>query len=133
MPALTHSDLEEGLGLATLLPDLGDLCLNFEDLVLDLEGLLGDDLVDVQLLGLLGQCLQISLQCHVQSTYFLILPLQCLYLEPHVIAPPRGLPDLLQQVIQPQLLLLRPDLVGPLALLIIDLQQAMMILLSLPV
>jgi hypothetical protein len=91
--------------------------------MLDLEGLLWYDLVDVQLLSLLSECLQISLQCHMQSTYFLILPLQCLYLKPHVIAPPRGLPYLLQQVIQPQLLLLRPDLVCPLTLLIIDLEQ----------
>ena len=121
MPSLAHSNLEEGLGLVTLLADLGDLCLQLEYLVLNLEGLLWDDLVDIQFLGLLSECLQISLQCHVQSTYFLILPLQCLYLKPHVIAPPRRLPDLLQQVIQPQLLLLHPHLVGPLALLAIDL------------
>ena len=98
------------------------------------EGLLWDDLVDVQLLGLLGECLQISLQCHVKSTYFLILPLQRLYLKPHVIAPPRRLPDLLQQVVHPQLLLLRPDLVGPLALLVIDLEQVMvMVFFDLPI
>ena len=103
--------------------------------MLDLEGLLWDDLVDVQLLGLLGECLQISIQCHVQSTYFLILTLQCLYLKPHVIAPPRGLPDLLQQVVQPQLLFLRPGLVGPLTLLIIDLEQVVgvMMVFNLPI
>ncbi len=89
--------------------------------MLDLEGLLWDDLVDVQLLRLLSECLQISLQNHVLGTYFLILQLQSLYLKPHVVAPPRGLPNLLQQVVQPHLLLLRPHLVGPLALLIIDL------------
>jgi hypothetical protein len=103
--------------------------------VLDLEGLLWDYLVDVQLLGLLSECQQISLQCHMQSTYFLILPLQCLYLKPHVIAPPRGLPDLLQQVIQPLLLFLRPDLIGPLTLLIIDLEQVvgLMMVFNLPI
>ena len=57
MPGLAHSNLEKGLGLVTFLADLRDLCLQLEDLVLDLEGLLWDDLVDVQLLGLLGECL----------------------------------------------------------------------------